>query len=105
MLTTRREQAAGLLTNDHPTADRIVLHAVSVETRGDEEMRQDWLALLQVAKLEAALDDTVQVVRKLMNWRRGTMQQSVIIRAVLSVLALAVPRGGASHSATRNSAV
>jgi hypothetical protein len=48
---------------DEPKSGRVSLHAADVETRNDEELRQDWSVPVQ--SLESALENAVVHVR---NW-------------------------------------
>ena len=47
---------------DPPSPDGVGIHAADVETRDDEEMRQDWVAALPL--LESALDEAVVYVHR-----------------------------------------
>lgn len=47
---------------DKPKSGRVFLHAADVETRQDEEMRQDWC--VPISDLEAALDSAIAFVQK-----------------------------------------
>src|SRR5574343_1189001 len=50
---------------DPPESGRVALHAADVETRNDEEMRQDWHVALQ--DLEQTLEEALAFVRQWMN--------------------------------------
>jgi len=47
---------------DKPESGKVSLHAADIETRQDEEMRQDWC--VSISELEVALDSAVIYVRK-----------------------------------------
>lgn len=47
---------------DKPESGRVSLHAADIETRQDEEMRQDWR--VPISDLEAALEDAITFVQK-----------------------------------------
>ena len=47
---------------DKPESGRVSLHAADIETRQDEEMRQDWC--VPISELSVALDGAVTSVKK-----------------------------------------